>query len=275
MRRSEPRCYFQFSCWRYFVVAISFLLVAVQIVWADTTPSSLPETPASTTEAPAIDPDEFRQSYVNFIKELKAKEGVSDAEKMRVDEFESHIETGGEISQKFVIIRGGDGVPFPDPASISESDVFTATPTPEATETPLPTSTPWQKPTRCRESKTEVEIHSPERDPKQIDWDVLFVYEDFIPMDPVEVYGSKARVHGYNPQNGKGALIRMEIYQVPCIPYRTRKTANAYYHDTGVNALKNYDTDPTGKGKLHPWVSNKLYGNKKEAPRKQKRFRKR
>ena len=255
----------------FIVGAVASLCSVQSAVYAQT---ATPSTSLETVQK-KVDSAQFRDEYLRFIRGLKKDNNLTDADKEKLENTKKRIESGEEITLEYTIVRGNEGIPFPDPASITDEDFYPPTPIPEATPTPLPTSTPWQKPTRCRESKTEVEIHSPERDPKQIDWDVLFVYEDFIPLDPVEVYGSKARVHGYNPQNGKGALIRMEIYQVPCIPYRTRKTANAYYHDTGVNALKNYDTDPTGKGKLHPWVSTKLYGNKKEAPRKPKRFRKR
>jgi hypothetical protein len=52
----------------------------------------------------------------------------------------------------------------------------------------------------------------------------------------------------------------MEIYAVPCVPYRVRMSNVAYYYDQGHNALKNYDGDPKGKGKLSDIIQRKLFG---------------
>ena len=255
-----------------FIIGAVVSLCSVQsAVYAQT---AIPSTSLETVQK-KVDSVQFRDEYLRFIRGLKRDNNLTDADKEKLENTKKRIESGEEITLEYTIVRGNEGIPFPDPASITDEDFYPPTPIPEATPTPLPTSTPWQKPGRCELDKTEVVVHSPERDPKDVYYEELFVYEGFMPLDPVEVYGAKVRVRPYNPQDGKGAELRMEMYSVPCIPYRVRMTATSYYYDTGVNALKNYDIDPTGKGKLHPWVSTKLYGNKKEAPRKPKRLRKR
>jgi hypothetical protein len=39
-------------------------------------------------------------------------------------------------------------------------------------------------------------------------------------------------------------------------------TTTAYYQDTGLNALKNYDKDRAGKGMISSFIQQKLYGQK-------------
>jgi len=208
--------------------------------------------------------------YRRFTERLKAANGPAEGDP---EGGEKRADKATPIKQNFIVIRGNEGIPFPDPASIRDEDMSPPTPTPEPTPTPLPTSTPWQKPRRCEVDRTRVEVHSPESNSHETNYEILFVYEDFIPLDPVEVYGSKVRVHGYNPLDGEGAEVRMEIYQVPCIPYRIRRTNYAHYYDTGLNALKNYDSDPTGRGKIHPWISQKIFGSQSKKPQRTRRLR--
>jgi hypothetical protein len=238
-------------------------------VYAQTT---TPSTSVETVQK-KVDSVEFRDEYLRFIKGLQKDNNLTDADKEKLENTKKSIENGEEIKLEYTIVRGNEGIPFPDPESITDEDFYPPTPTPEATFTPLPTATPWQKPNRCELDKTEVVVHSPERDPKDVYYEELFVYEGFMPLDPVEVYGAKVRVHTYNPQNGRAAEIRMEMYDVPCIPYRFRMTATSYYYDTGLNALKNYDSDPASKGQLHPWVANKLYGSSKQISKNRKGVR--
>lgn len=255
----------------FIIGALTSLCCVRSAVYAQT---ANPSTSLETVQK-KVDSVQFRDEYLQFIRGLQKDNNLTDADKERLENTEKRIENGEEITLEYTIVRGSEGIPFPDPASITDEDFYPPTPTPKATFTPLPTATPWQKPGRCELDKTEVVVHSPERDPKDVYYEELFVYEGFMPLDPVEVYGAKVRVHPYNPQDGKGAEIRMEMYGVPCIPYRFRMTATSYYYDTGLNALKNYDTDPTGKGTPHPWILKKLYGNKNTKEAKKKRLRKR
>ena len=253
----------------FIIGALTSLCCVRSAVYAQTANPST----ALETGQKKINSAEFKDEYLRFIQGLQKDNNLTDADKEKLDDTKKRIEKGEEITFEYTIVRGNEGIPFPAPGSITDEDFYPPTPTPEATFTPLPTATPWQKPCRCELDKTEVVVHSPERDPKDVYYEELFVYEGFMPLDPVEVYGAKVRVHPYNPQDGKGAEIRMEMYGVPCIPYRFRMTATSYYYDTGLNALRNYDSDPTGKGKLHPWVSNKLYGDRKQISKSRKGFR--
>jgi hypothetical protein len=100
--------------------------------------------------------------------------------------------------------------------------------------------------------------------------DKLFLSADLVPVDPQEVFGAETLLIPYGSKEDEGALIRMEIYRVPCLPYRMRTTEKADYIDTGLNALKNYDSDPSGRGVMHPFVEGKLYPEKQPKPRREK-----
>lgn len=212
------------------------------------------------------------KEYRRFTERLKASHNPPEGEEEGHDQ---PVADTTPTTKNYYIIKGNEGIPFPDPHSIRDEDMFPPTPTPEPTPTPLPTATPWQKPRRCEADQTRVEVHTPESNSHDINYEILFVYKDFIPLDSIEVYGAKVGVHGYDPLDGKGTEVRMEIYQVPCIPYRIRRTNHAYYYDTGLNALKNYDGDQTGKGKIHPWIAQKVFGAQTKKPQRTKRLRSR
>ena len=169
-------------------------------------------------------------------------------------------------------IMGKDGIPFPNPEQIVFKPPPTSTPSPLGTPTPHPvwSPEPYTRPTKCERNETvRQEIHS-DGDDGVILVDKLFVSEDLVPVDPQEVFGAETLLIPYGPKEDKGTLIRMEIYRVPCVPYRMRTTGKGDYIDTGLNALKNYDANPSGKGVLHPFVEGKLYPEKQPKPRREK-----
>ena len=83
-----------------------------------------------------------------------------------------------------------------------------------------------------------------------------------MPVDPMEVFGSKVEVYTYGPKSGDGVNIRMTVDAVPCVPYRIRVTNHARYYHKGNLALKNYDKQPGGGGQYHPWVQQKVFFGK-------------
>ena len=173
-------------------------------------------------------------------------------------------------------IKGKDGIPFPKPEEVVFKPPPTATPGVPVVGTPEPdwSPEPYVRPTRCERNETTRIEHTPDGDDTKTYLDYLFVSEDLVPIDVGEVYGGKVSLIPYGPHEEKGTFVRMKIYRVPCVPYRMRTTGKADYVDTGLNALKNYDTNPSGKGSLHPFVSQKLYPEKygrREPPRPRRR----
>ena len=156
--------------------------------------------------------------------------------------------------------KGQEGVPFPHPGEV----VFKPIPT-EVSESQSPTAPapvwspePYERPTSCTRNETKRVEYDSKGDDSVTYVDRLFVREDLVPIDSGEVYGPKVDLMPYGPNESNATMVRMSIYRVPCVPYRMRMTGKAEYIDTGVNALKNYTSNPAGKGVLHPFVEEKL-----------------
>lgn len=160
-------------------------------------------------------------------------------------------------------IKGHDGIPFPSPEAV----VLEPTPTPLAqtptvTPTATPTPTPYQRPGACERNETLREVHQPKGSDAKLLYDLLFVARDLAPLDVSEAFGQFTKVVPYDVPPSKGQLMRMEIYRVPCLPYRVRMTAKARYVDTGTNALKNYDKDQAGRGEFSKLMRQRLFGKR-------------
>jgi hypothetical protein len=160
---------------------------------------------------------------------------------------------------------GKDGVPFPKPGEskwkpyeVTQADVPA-----EPTATPLPTPTPYQQPKRCTKNESQRVEYRQDEAESDLFIDYLFIPEDLIPLEPLEVFGSSVALFPHSPNADKATQIQMKIYQVPCVPYRRRLTNTAVYLDTGINALKNYDQSLSGPGELHPVMQSKLYPDKR------------
>ena len=159
--------------------------------------------------------------------------------------------------------KGTEGIPFPKPEEVVLEPYPTDTPAPPTpTPIPLPTDTPYQKPLRCETNETIRDPSHPVDDQETVLYDYLFVSRDLAPLDPGDVYGMATTVLPYDSPLTDEQFTRMEIYKVPCLPYRMRMTTTAYYQDTGLNALKNYDKDRAGKGMISSFIQQKLYGQK-------------
>ena len=174
-------------------------------------------------------------------------------------------------------VMGRDGIPFPKPEEVLFKPPPAGTPSPLETPAPRPvwSPEPYIRPTKCERNETRRQETNSEGDDSTTLLDKLFISEDLVPPDPQEVFGAETSLIPYGTKEEKATLIRMEIYQVPCVPYRMRMTERADYIDTGLNALKNYDSDPSGKGVLNPFVERKLYPEKQPKPRREKRGPKR
>ena len=87
---------------------------------------------------------------------------------------------------------------------------------------------------------------------KTVLFDMLFLRKDQIPLDPDEVFGVSTIVQPYSTDQPNGPSFATVGVGVTCLPTRMRATKAFVYRDEGANALKNYDENPHGKGKVHP-----------------------
>lgn len=190
---------------------------------------------------------------------------------------ESAQEPEASHNESFFISHsvGKEGRPFPPPEDVVMQPVPTSTP--EMTPTPAPewTPQPYAAPRRCLKDGTQRELFSPDdrqhpAENKVPYSDMLFVAEDLVPIDPEEAFGPNVRIIPYEAvlEPNQYPLLMMEIYDVPCLPYRIRVTNLARYTDTGLNALKLYSGGPAHKGKLSPLIQRKLFGSSKPQGRR-------
>lgn len=156
--------------------------------------------------------------------------------------------------------KGQEGIPFPDPSQVVLQPFPTEAPgeLQQPTQAPIWSPEPYERPGRCERNETKRKEHTPTGNDSVTYIDTLFLSEDLVPLDSSEVYGPRVSLIPYGPNESEATFVRMEVYRVPCVPYRMRSTGKADYIDTGVNALKNYTANPAGKGVLHTFVEQKL-----------------
>jgi hypothetical protein len=207
--------------------------------------------PAAVPTPPQLSSPSSKDNYEGFVGTLKGGELEMAAPDATAD------------LTKPLVIKGNEGIPFPLPTEV----VLEPLPTPveEPTPTTVPTPTAWGRPGRCDQNKTVFEQGSADGDAQKIMYDLLFLSEDLIPLDPEEVFGAEVTLYPYGPTTGEAGEIWQRSNHVPCLPYRVRKTRQGYRYDFGYNALKNYSNDQRGKGVFHPWISEKLFGGPRGA----------
>lgn len=206
-------------------------------------------------------PQEQERQYVAEIAqgERRAREMTEELEFRQADVADPNAPTVTPLSH----IRGKDGVDFPSAEDVILKPLPTWTAGPTPTEVPVWSPKPYIPPSKCQtnETKRVVWNEKPDGPENEMLNDILFVERDLISLDPEESFGKTPRLVPYQAPFTEGTLITMEIYSVPCVPYRIRMTNVARYYDQGLNALKNYDGDVRGRGKLSPFVQRKLFGD--------------
>jgi hypothetical protein len=163
-------------------------------------------------------------------------------------------------------VRSNEGIPFPqqselvlDPEPPAYMEVLRASKQPYIPKPKMP----YVRPGKCEANQTKrIPLVSPVEGEERVLSDVVYLPQELIPMDANELYGEHAKLWGYGPNGAESVYTRMETHAVPCVPYRFRVTTKANYEDSGVNALKNYDKNPSGDGILNSWVQEQLYGRK-------------
>jgi hypothetical protein len=198
-------------------------------------------------------------------------------ERLRQMEKESEVNLGedGEVRSAPLDVHnpisrilGKDGISFPKPEEVVLKPAPTSRPQSFATPTPAPlwSPLPYTAPTKCEENTIRREVVYKDADDSILMRDKLFLPEDFVPLDPEEVFGAKVTLEPYGPSLESTTLQTMELYKVPCLPYRVRRTQHAEYHLYGTHALRTYTSTPTGKEKLHPFIQQKIHPG--SAPRR-------
>lgn len=112
----------------------------------------------------------------------------------------------------------------------------------------------------CSESSTDkLPIKGMQRG-NQVMLDSMYIHEADVPTKPLEVFGVDTYLYVY--KNDKHDPLSQSIAtlmaggRITCLPYRTRMVAGMVYVSRGGDALKNYEANPHGAGKIHPDLSS-------------------
>jgi hypothetical protein len=152
-----------------------------------------------------------------------------------------------------------DGIDLPK----KEEVVLEPTPIPSPDPTKLaPIIKPeiYHPPGRCERNETKRTMLYPVAEENQALYDVIYLSEDLVPLDPDEVFGVGVSLYPYGSDLSSVSYITMRVHGVPCLPYRMRITNAAQYEDFGLNALKNYSNGQAGKGLLDSRMQQKIFG---------------
>lgn len=86
--------------------------------------------------------------------------------------------------------------------------------------------------------------------------DVLFLSEP-PPLDAAEIFGKNTHIYEYSTQTRDYISYLSGYIGVHCLPFRVRQTESHVFWDMGLNALKNYESDPNGQGEFHAYIQAK------------------
>lgn len=221
------------------MLLVGQIIVGAVVLWGP--PSASAESPAESESWSRVI-EEGRREFAWFDDAMRR---VSD----RSEPVLSHIE-------------GTEGVSFPQPEEWLREPVPTPIP-----PTPEPvivwTPTPYKQPGRCATNETKRVPYPTDEPERTLYRDRLFIAEELVPLDTDEVFGSEVVVVPYGPNSDGASRTLLEIYRVPCVPYRIRSTNAGVYYDTGLNALRNYSSGQATPGVLHPAMQQKLYGKER------------
>jgi hypothetical protein len=160
-------------------------------------------------------------------------------------------------------VTRSEGIAFPKQEEIVLEPTPTATPDAQGERHIVLPEPEYRRPGRCEMNETRRVVMQPGVAETAASYDYLYLPEEFVPVDPEEVFGPGVNLEPVGPQSGKGLDIRMRVKGVPCIPYRRRITEAASYEDFGTNALRNYSKDQAAKGTLDIRMQQKLFGKKR------------
>lgn len=102
----------------------------------------------------------------------------------------------------------------------------------------------------CRAAKTETRSAKTKNDQEKIFFDMLFIRKEMIPLNADEVFGKKTLIRSFRLDKATPSTLSAIGLNVPCLPYRMRVTNAGVFKHQGIDALKNYDSGPSGPGVL-------------------------
>ncbi len=107
----------------------------------------------------------------------------------------------------------------------------------------------------CKENKTE---RVSRRAPKNQDHNIvlndqLFIDDEILPAGVDSRFGKHVVVRRYSTKEPNFDSYVTRGNQVQCLPYRVRATIANIFRHYGIDALKNFDNDPNGKGEAIDW----------------------
>ena len=196
-----------------------------------------------------------------FDKARAQAEGMSQS----LNQPASQAEVAPDAKLPRTHVRAKDGVPFPKPEEVILPPQPTMPPIVMTNDMAENFIVPvYKKPPRCDrpEARREESIFDDGNRDETTIGEILYLPEDLMPVDSMEVFGSKVQTFTYGPQSGDGVNIRMTLDKVPCVPYRIRLTNRARYYESGDFALKNYERDPSWRGNYHAWIQKKHFFGK-------------
>jgi hypothetical protein len=113
---------------------------------------------------------------------------------------------------------------------------------------------------RCQSAKTDrvsSGIQNPPN-PKEVVVDMLFIDANKMPLDPDEAFGRNTTVIPYHAKEQAGIEAAIRALGVNCLPTRLRATQTYRIRHEGEPAVRNYEGNPHGHGKLHPSMKDRV-----------------
>lgn len=81
-----------------------------------------------------------------------------------------------------------------------------------------------------------------------------------LPLNPEELFGKSVTVIQYRSGGEDPISAAVSGAGVPCLPYRVRVVGSTRFEHQGVDALKNFDSSPLGKGRVDAKLRDVLRG---------------
>jgi hypothetical protein len=89
-------------------------------------------------------------------------------------------------------------------------------------------------------------------------FDLLVIDQKDLPNDHDEVFGKNTQILVHAPEFARDVTEVTSTLKVSCVPSRVRVTGRNRFLHEGKDALKNYDEDPNGKGKVHELMKGRF-----------------
>lgn len=228
-----------------------------EISGPETPESPSPEQLREFAEALGVSPD-GRQ-----MRRLFGGEKMAAADLARRQAADDQFAQGLQLPPVIRHLRGNEGIPLPGPMppppelSLDDPKVQEALGEyGKYVEKEMERLTTPQDLPDCVDSKTERGALGSGKAAKDqehdVFFDMLFMRSGNIPLDPQDVFGKETKVVPFSGEFVNGASFAAIGVGVKCLPTRFRVTGRYTFRHEGEAALRNYDDEPNGSGKVPP-----------------------